>query len=362
MADVVFILGAGCSVHAGAPVMNDFLDRARELYSANEVADKAQEFERAFSVVSDLQRVHSKAKLDHNNIESVFSAVDLARTIRKLPGTEPDQIDVALKSLIWLIVRTLERSIKFPLQGGFMRGPAEYTMLAQLIGELSGRTPRLSSAVLTFNYDICAEMAFVAEHVPFTYALAESSQGVPLLKLHGSLNWGRTRGESPQIVPYEIRQYVADHRYHYFPGDSEGSVPTDVSANMATHLVAHNIEPEPLIVPPTWSKGEHHRGISKVWARAAKELESARYIYVLGYSLPETDQFFRLLFALGTEGRSVLSRMTVFDPHPGPVGDRFRDMLGNAALDRFKVQGVRFGQGLNLIEQELFATGQRRPR
>lgn len=77
MADVVFIVGAGCSVHAGAPIMSNFLERARDLLASKEVEDRREEFGTTFEVVSYLQRVHSKARLDHNNIESVFSAVDL---------------------------------------------------------------------------------------------------------------------------------------------------------------------------------------------------------------------------------------------------------------------------------------------
>jgi hypothetical protein len=117
-----------------------------------------------------------------------------------------------------------------------------------------------------------------------------------------------------------------------------------------------------MLVPPTWSKGEYHREIANVWARAARELEQARFIFVLGYSLPETDRFLRLLFGLGTDGRATLSKVCVFDPLANPVSDRFRAMLGPAALDRFDVYGQRFGEGLSTIDGILFATGKRRTR
>ena len=58
-----------------------------------------------------------------------------------------------------------------------------------------------------------------------------------------------------------------------------------------------------MIVPPTWNKTEYHSNLSHVWHEAAVELGSARNIYVFGYSLPETDSFFRYLFALGTYWR-----------------------------------------------------------
>src|SRR6266404_3307209 len=106
MADVVFIIGAGCSVHAGGPVMANFLDRARTLYAAGKVNDRKKEFATVFEALSLLQRVHSKSKLDLFNIESVFSALDVARTLRKLPGFKPEEIDNVLSAFQWVIVRT----------------------------------------------------------------------------------------------------------------------------------------------------------------------------------------------------------------------------------------------------------------
>ena len=32
---------------------------------------------------------------------------------------------------------------------------------------------------------------------------------------------------------------------------------------------------EPVIVPPSWNKGEHHQILSKVWGRAAREMGEA---------------------------------------------------------------------------------------
>lgn len=365
MADVVFIVGAGCSVHAGAPVMNNFLDRARELLAAKEVDDRREQFELAFDVVSHLQRVHSKARLDHNNIESVFSAVDLARTLRKLPGIQPTGIDDALKSLVWLIVRTLEQTIKFETESGFARGTSEYLKLAELISEIQGRQPKLSAAVLSFNYDIAMDVSFVASGVPFTYGLNDGEGGVPLLKLHGSLNWGRTKGEKKSIIAYDLRHYVQNYRLQSWFGSKDNpKITLHITKQGMDQLKqqGRDVEDEPVLVPPTWSKGEYHREIASVWSRAARELEEARYIFVMGYSLPETDQFFRLLFALGTEGRSILSKIAVFDPNPAGVEGRFREMLGQAALDRFEVFGQTFGKALSTVDAMLFATGTKRSR
>ena len=64
-------------------------------------------------------------------------------------------------------------------------------------------------------------------------------------------------------------------------------------------------------------------------------MASAENIFVSGYSLPESDHFFRYLYALGTVGDLRLKKLWVFDPN-GEVGGRFHSLLGQAALPRFE--------------------------
>ena len=72
------------------------------------------------------------------------------------------------------------------------------------------------------------------------------------------------------------------------------------------------VEPQPVIVPPAWNKADYHHTLSKVWSRSASELEEAEYIFVIGYSLPPTDAFFKLLYALGTVGSTPIRKIVVF--------------------------------------------------
>lgn len=92
MSDIVFILGAGASRQAGAPLMSDFLDKAADLLVTRRVDSQREQFEKVFSAIGELQRVHSKAQLDLNNIESVFTAFELAKIIQRLPGVQTNEI------------------------------------------------------------------------------------------------------------------------------------------------------------------------------------------------------------------------------------------------------------------------------
>lgn len=59
MSHVVFILGAGASREGGAPLMGDFLDKARALLASGEVGDAKESFEQVFKAIRELRAVHS---------------------------------------------------------------------------------------------------------------------------------------------------------------------------------------------------------------------------------------------------------------------------------------------------------------
>ena len=69
MAKTVFILGAGSSAMAGAPLMATFLDVAHELWQQGKVNDSVASFKAVFDGIDQLQQVHSKAQLDIQNLD-----------------------------------------------------------------------------------------------------------------------------------------------------------------------------------------------------------------------------------------------------------------------------------------------------
>lgn len=104
MSQAVFILGAGASRDCGAPLMYDFLDTASRLLSIGEVSHKKEHFNRVFKAISSLQAVHSKSQLDLNNIESIFTALEIANILGKLPGFQSEEIPDVIASLRFLAV------------------------------------------------------------------------------------------------------------------------------------------------------------------------------------------------------------------------------------------------------------------
>src|SRR6266536_2438190 len=124
MSNTVFVLGAGASKMAGAPLMKEFLDTAHNLWKLNQVGKDADPcFKLVFEAVAALQAVHSKSQLDLDNIESIFTTCEMAKTLGRFPGEAGKDIDGLIRALKVVIVKTLELTMRFPCEGREIKSP-----------------------------------------------------------------------------------------------------------------------------------------------------------------------------------------------------------------------------------------------
>jgi hypothetical protein len=189
--------------------------------------------------------------------------------------------------------------------------------------------------VVTFNYDVGLDWALRSSGLMPNYHLEGSTGDIPLLKLHGSLNWAEC--ESCHKIVTSTDPLEGDvgtlrlHRVQKFVWKAAprcscgGPVPFE----------------KPVLVPPSWDKSEYRQTIRAVWKRAAQELAEATTIIICGYSIPESDSFFKYLYALGTMGDVVPRQFAMFDPDERVHG-RFREMLGLTARPLFKAYTHHF--------------------
>jgi hypothetical protein len=344
VSEIVFILGAGASKEAGAPVIADFLDKAEELLRGGKSGEYKEDFERVFDARSKLQAVHSKAQLDLDNIESIFATFEIGRLVNRLPNIESAEINPLLVSIRRLIIKTLEQTVSYPVvEGRQVFPPDSYHQFAGLIKDLTMKGHACS--IITFNYDYALDYAMNFNGIAPDYCLPETRKRgvIPLIKLHGSLNWARCP-KCGAIIPWHIKDYMVKINPVFLAKET-----TDVRLSIGAQLhksgIRHceaDVEPAPVIVPPTWNKTEYHQALSEVWGRAASELSTATNIFVSGYALSETDLFFRYLFALGTVGQPLIKRFWVFDPDSG-VNERFRNLIGPGSITRYKWMPTVFG-------------------
>lgn len=358
MSEIVIVLGAGASAQSGVPVMSRFLDRARDLYAMEDLGHATEDFEHTFEAVSRLQSTHSKAAIDIINIESVWTALEMAALLGL------DWIGDAnrqLHGLRSLIVQTVCRSIDYVDDPANVRLPEAYPRFVRLLKDvLAEPGPKRSVSVVTFNYDVALDTALRVAGILPDYAVEpmleeEQAQAIPLLKLHGSVNWRLLHpvsgGTSVGVVgvgrllrqSQELQSRLGfGTRYEVFR-----RLPEAIAALLADER-RERVEFDPLIVPPTWEKGASQALIAPVWRRAAAELAEAEDIIVIGYSMPETDSFFRNLYGLATVGPRPLRSFLVFNPEPegGGVHTRFAQLLGPGALHRFSYVSQPFDQAI----------------
>jgi hypothetical protein len=187
MSEIVFVLGAGASVHTGAPVMATFLENAKLLSKGITHEPWKSHFEQVFKAINDLQRVHSKAYFDIHNLEAVFTILETAQTIGKLPGFKPEEIPGVLDSFENVITYTLDVTTEFPVRYAIDiperqdKHPVEispspdYKRFVQLIQKLQDAQSGINGvSIITFNYDIALDFALRSCNVYPHYCLPNS--------------------------------------------------------------------------------------------------------------------------------------------------------------------------------------------
>jgi hypothetical protein len=369
MSEIVFVLGAGASVHTGAPVMATFLEHARLISKGMTKPPWKGHFDQVFDAINNLQRVHSKAYFDIHNLEAVFTILETARTIGKLPGFDSEQIPAVLESFKQVITYTLDSTTRFTVPSDTNTGvqiqpSTDYLRFAQLVRKLQNpRSGFNGVSIITFNYDIALDLALLNRGIYPDYSLPRRDtvgSTIKLLKLHGSLNWGRVQN-SEDIYYFDCLEDFARKVALSLADQKTTNLPVGTNLkSLVKDRWAVEIEPVPVIVPPGFYKAEHHEALKDVWRAAASELSDAEDIIVIGFSLPTTDSFFNHLYALGTEGKSTIRKFWVFNPdNEGTVEERFKRILGYGASPHFHYFSVPFDHAVNEIAFQYYgrATG-----
>ncbi|MEW6074814.1 MAG: SIR2 family protein [Candidatus Omnitrophota bacterium] len=166
---------------------------------------------------------------------------------------------------------------------------------------LSGKMSQFEIRFITLNYDLVLEkmISEIGKNVVYLGSVVDAS-GVFIRKLHGSANWLKANVPNMNMAndwkPHVIWKNGNSQEYVY-SFNNYSSVP---------HIAFRS---PPVIIPPLIQK--NYKGIFAELVRLAKaDLKIAKFVFVVGYSLPAADIFIREL--LKDYSQSIPARGTKF--------------------------------------------------
>ncbi len=172
--------------------------------------------------------------------------------------------------------------------------------------------------------------------MPLDYCLeSKGHSSYEYLKLHGSINWFKCQNCHKLTVFSDFSHSLV------IRAENRTTNYLDVSRFKDGGSCCSNRNVNALIIPPTWNKTDYYNDIFPVWKAATDALATAEHIIIIGYSLPESDMFFKYMCALGAEGKSRIKNICVIDPDNN-VGERFAKIIGDNLKSRFEYASKSF--------------------
>ncbi|WP_131647880.1 hypothetical protein [Enterobacter hormaechei] len=306
------------------------------------------------------------------DIEELYTEIEenLNRYVGKDAGLERIMAFKSYTQLIFIFSAVINS-----IQNGPISRP--HSALAKMLSN--------DDMVATFNWDTLMDRALNSETewtTDYGYGFCPKSiyrnRWVPpnekqptsplLIKLHGSVNWLSSHPMSPEkdvvlmqesapdtVWIYESTEepYACfagrytpgyeDFSYGYYPpnilddrGRAAGAGRKLVSARLKLPWVpegtasSEGLVSIPLIIPPVKQKNYNGYGMlfDNLWEKAQEGLTNAEHIIIIGYSFPRTDLKSNQLFLDAFLNRKNIPYITILDPYPERVAEKFRFEFG----------------------------------
>lgn len=351
---IAFILGAGASAPCGAPTMCDFLERTRMEIERGQLPRFRRDLDNVLVVKDYLFTHQTKAAYPVDNMESLFSAIEMGMTLGRLGTLSLEQIAAAKDSFIRLTAAMLEHTMPLSRHGATSlptpRGqpsgsgifaPRGYNELGLFIKGLLEKNFKSEIDIISFNYDLGVELGLMSHRVDFSTVGTPAPEPlvakVSLHKLHGSILWenaGNAIVNHIGALKDELHTLLYGTAIEEPEELVQASPSTSISLQCVRSLLARTSPLfMPLLVPPTDQKASHRATMTEVWKSAAESLSAADVICIVGYSIPPTDVFFKCLWAISCSSDHELRRIYVADRSQNPF-NTIRSMVGTPIQSR----------------------------
>ena len=344
----VFILGAGFSVDAGLPTMKTFIPAMRHAvrWADNmSLSDLRENIIESLSIIASSAKAAYRCKIDPSNIEDVFSLFDgglenkydgrFKRTNmqKAIAATLESRMDdyrqhkkaakLVLQDFVQLslnqaYISSLSTNAEATQQKFIPLYEACSALLANCFSVNGDPFNNPKNTIITFNYDTLLEESLEEMSIAYNLGITNNEgididsqcanmrcdnplSGLSILKLHGSMNWAlKFRAHDNQHEKSEL--------YKSRPSLTIYKNATDLF-NDDAHLYDQLI-----LEPPTWNKGKSAPILQLLWDKSIEALSTATRIFIIGYSVPETDMHFKYLMATGLANNISLEDIFIVNP------------------------------------------------
>jgi len=343
----VFILGAGFSKQAGMPLANELTALLRRRF-------REYDLEEALAWLASLDERISWIKQTHEkgppllNIEELFDLAHFDALTWKIrqhmcpvgrnSGDTPYSTGQAIETWLSYMEDDLVEVIWDQQQAGG-EGPTGISRFASILRE--------NDTIVTFNYDTLVEQSISLANRHWQYGFkVEGGQGTPILKMHGSINWGIVPRDQVNNFGYPLLFRKEDkNRPDTTPtptGEAEYDgallrIPDERIASRIRHRDLQLSEKQyriGLAGLGQYKPLDKMPGSGEVWHHAGHALYRADEIYVIGFSLSPFDTMARLHFAgvmcerAKNKKQSMPKRTVLIDPHACERLANFRAIFG----------------------------------
>ena len=372
---IVYVLGAGFSIPAGAPTQAQILRDIFNLDVASERIGKAKA--RLQKFLEDDLRIKQE-DISKVALEDVYTPIDRCvadgTALKSRSAAELAQIREDLGYLISKAIssRIMRRQESEPSVSPYIRDFAQYIVAkAAKRGELATNTPTADHvreydplSIISLNWDILLDNqlhwsleerhpGMFGDYDPFgvvdyccyvssldagdprirsgLWSLGCRGYNVKLLKLHGSMNWLQCPNCQRLFLQFGVKEEILER-----VGNARCR---HCQKSGYDNLLAGSL------IMPTFLKDLTNFQIKLVWQNAGVELMEARRLVFIGYSLPHADFEFRQLLSRMVH-RDATIEVVLFEGASDDDKRRYRDeqeryrqFFGSRVL-RFHSNGV----------------------
>lgn len=305
----VFILGAGFSAGAGVPTMNYFIQKATEYYSqssSHKDVEMTDRFNKVSEYIKQKNNMLHYLQMDLQNIENVYSIADMEQKI----NSNDDAIKATVAAIKYYIWKTIEN-----YSPNLVEKEEKYEEYKRFIEVIFNGKSKRQNIIVTFNYDLIIE---------YTAMLLHKNN-------YGNYNFSYLGYNKEQVFLYDknFKKDKSGLPYDNFASDPKNGKITIIKLHGSINWTKPN-DPSlmPIIVPPSWRKGENESLFDQIWRGAYEYLKKATDICFIGYSLPDTDSYFKNLLALSLAESNSLQKITVINSDKtGEVKKRYEKLI-----------------------------------